>query len=287
VINLTEVLAMYKTILVHVDETAGSACRIDVAARLANLYDAHLVGAAATGLASYLLPQVGLDPGAPAIAFPIEELHAEADRVLDLFDRRADGQGVRSFERRRIDDEAGTGISLHARYCDLVVISQYSLDEFTPRLRSDFPEYVILNCARPVLVLPSKGVTGEIGKRVTVAWNGSSNAVHAVTSAIAMLQRAQVVNLVVFDPTVDADHHGDMPGADIGLYLARHGIRVDVTTAHAGGDAGEALLSFAADQCADLIVMGAYGHSRFSEMLLGGVSRTALLSSPIALWMAH
>lgn len=278
---------MYKTILVHVDETARSARRIDVAARLANSYDAHLVGAAVTGLASYLLPEAGLDPGASAIAFPIEELHAEADRVLDLFDRRAAEQGVRSFERRRIDDEAGTGISLHARYCDLVVISQCALDEFTPRLRTDFPEYVILNCVRPVLVLPSKGVTGEIGQRITVAWNGSSNALHAVTSAIPMLQRAQLVNLVVFDPVIDTDQHGDVPGADIGLYLARHGIRLDVTTAHAGGDAGEALLSFAADHGTDMIVMGAYGHSRFSEILLGGVSRTALLSSPIPLWMAH
>ena len=278
---------MYKTILVHVDETARSARRIDVAARLANSYDAHLVGAAVTGLASYLLPEAGLDPGASAIAFPIEELHAEADRVLDLFDRRAAEQGVRSFERRRIDDEAGTGISLHARYCDLVVISQCALDEFTPRLRTDFPEYVILNCVRPVLVLPSKGVTGEIGQRITVAWNGSSNALHAVTSAIPMLQRAQLVNLVVFDPVIDIDQHGDVPGADIGLYLARHGIRLDVTTAHAGGDAGEALLSFAADHGTDMIVMGAYGHSRFSEILLGGASRTALLSSPIPLWMAH
>ena len=278
---------MYKTILVHVDETARSAGRIDVAARLANVYDAHLVGAAVTGLAAYLLPQVGLDPGAPAIAFPIEELHAEADRALELFDRRANEQAVRSFERRRIDDEAGTGISLHARYCDLVVIGQCALDEFTPRLRTDFPEYVILNCARPVLVLPSKGVTGEIGKRVTVAWNGSRNAVHAITSAIPMLQRAQAVNLVVFDPAIDAQQHGDVPGADMALYLARHGIRVDVTSAHAGGDTGEALLSFGAEHGADLIVMGAYGHSRFSEILPGGASSTALLSSPIALWMAH
>lgn len=278
---------MYKTILVHVDETARSAGRIDAAARLANLHDAHLVGAAVTGLAPYLLPQVGLDPGASAIAFPIEELHAEADRALDLFDRHAAEQGVRSFERRRIDHEAGIGISLHARYCDLVVVSQSALDEFAPRLRTDFPEYVILNGARPALVLPAKGPTGEIGKRVTVAWNGSNNAVHAITSAIPLLQRAQAVNLVVFDPTLDADHHGDIPGADIGLYLARHGIRVDVTSAHAGGDTGEALLSFAADHGADLIVMGAYGHSRFSEILLGGASRTALLSSPIPLWMAH
>lgn len=278
---------MYKTILVYVDDTTRSACRSEVAARLAYVYDAHLVGAAVTGLAAYLLPQAGLDPAAPLMAFPIDDLHAEADRALDLFERQADGQGVRSFERRRIDDEAGIAISLHARYCDLVVLSQGAPDEFMPRLRTDFPEYVILNCARPVLVLPSKGVTGEIGKRVTVAWNGSSNAVHAITSAIPLLQRAQGVDLVVIDPDIDPGQHGDVPGADMALFLARHGIRVDVSTAHGSGDAGEALLSFSADHGADLIVMGAYGHSRFSEFVLGGASRTALRSSPIPLWMAH
>lgn len=273
---------MYKTILVHVDQTSRCAERTEVAARLAALYDAHLVGAAATGLASYLLPQAGLDPAASAIAYPVGQLHAEAERVLDLFDQRAGQAGVRSFERRRIDDEAGAGISVHARYCDLVVISQSALDEFTPRLRADFPEYVVLNCARPVLVLPSKGVPGEIGKRVTVAWNGSSNAVHAISTAIPMLQRAQAVDLVVFG----AGGEG-APGADLALYLARHGIRVEVSAVHASGGAGEALLSFAVDKSADLIVMGAYGHSRFSEFMLGGASRTALLSSPIPLWMAH
>ena len=157
----------------------------------------------------------------------------------------------------------------------------------SPRLRSDFPQYVVLNCARPVLVLPAKGAQSEIGRRVTVAWNGSSNAVRAIASALSVLQRAQAVDLVVFDADSDGDHHGDVPGADMALYLARHGIRVDVSSVPSGGDVGEALLSFAADKGADLIDMGAYGRSRFSEIVLGGASRTALLSSPVALWMAH
>jgi nucleotide-binding universal stress UspA family protein len=278
---------MYKTILVHVDETAASSVRTELGIGLARLHGAHLVGAAPTGLASYLLPQAGMDVGAPAIAFPIEQLHAEADRALDRFEAQLSSAADVPFERRRIDDEAGVGISLHGRYSDLIVISQSAFDKFTPRLRSDFPDYVVLNSARPVLVLPAAGDRADIGKRVTVAWNGSSNAVHAITSAIPMLQRAQSVNLVVFDALVDSEHHGQLPGADIALYLARHGVAVDVTTAHASGEPGDALLSFAADHGSDLIVMGAYGHSRFSEIVLGGASRTALLSSPIALWMAH
>ena len=278
---------MYKTILVHVDETARCAPRTEIAARLAVEYDAHLVGAAVTGLSPYLFPNTGIDPGVPAIVFPIEELRAEAERLLDIFEPRARQAGANSIERLCIDDEAGVAMSMQARYADLVVISQTALDEFRPRLRSDFPEYLVLNCARPVLILPHSGVHGALGRRVTVAWNGSSNATHAIASAIPLLRRAQQVSLVVFNAGSDCDLPGELPGADMGNYLARHGIRVEVSAAEVSGDAGEALLSFAADKGSDLIVMGGYGRSRFREILLGGASRTALLASPIPLWMAH
>ena len=81
----------------------------------------------------------------------------------------AKGAGVHGFERRLIDDEAGVGLALHARYSDLVVISQTAPDEFLPRLRSDFPEYVVLNCARPVLVLPYANPGLDIGRKVMIA----------------------------------------------------------------------------------------------------------------------
>lgn len=277
---------MYKTILVHVDATARSAQRIDIASKLAIRHDAHLVGTALTGLSAHVFPGPPLAPGMPAMSFPVEELRAEADRALDVFDSSARQAGVRSFERRRIDDEAAMGISMQARYSDLAVISQ-AADEFLPRLPSDFPEYVLLNSARPVLVVPVTGIEGDVGKRVTVAWNGSADAVRAITSAIPLLQSAEQVSLVVFNADAEPGLHGALPGADIALYLARHGIRVEVTSARSPAGEGESLLSFAADKGSDLIVMGAYGHSRFREILLGGATRTALKSSPIPLWMAH
>jgi nucleotide-binding universal stress UspA family protein len=278
---------MYKTILVHVDGTAGSAQRVAVASRLAKLHDAHLVGAAMTGLSAYVFPVPALGPGMPAITFPVEELRAEADRALDAFDSDARRAGVNSIERQRIDDEAAAGLSLQARYCDLVVISQSAPDDILPRLPSDFPEFVLLNSARPVLVVPVAGAKADMGRRITVAWNGSANAVHAIASAIPLLQRAEQVFLVVFNADADHDLHGQEPGADMALYLTRHGIRVEVTSTSSPADEGDSLLTFAADKESDLIVMGAYGHSRLREILLGGATRTALRSSPIALWMAH
>ena len=278
---------MYKTILIHVDESPRSLQRVDIAARLAEQYQAHLIGAAMTGLSPYIFPVGAFDPTVPPIVFPVDELRAQASSALDGFEAAVQRAGVSAYERRLIDDEAGIGMSLLARYSDLVIISQIVPTEFQPRLRSDFPEYVVLNSARPVLVLPASGAHSDIGRRITVAWNGSAEAVRAITSAIAIMQRAGQVDLVVFDADLDGDVHGEEPGADIALFLARHGIKVEVTSAQSAGDEGEALLTFATDKGADLIVMGAYGHSRFREFLLGGMSRTVLASSPIALWMSH
>jgi nucleotide-binding universal stress UspA family protein len=278
---------MYKTILVHVDGTARAAHRIDIASRLALLHDAHLVGTAPTGLSLYVFPVGGFDPGLPTVTFPIEELRSEADRALDAFETAVRQAGVDKYERRRIDEESGVGVSMQARYADVVVISQSAPGESLPRLRADFPEYVLLNCARPVLVVPAAGIQGPFGKRVAVAWNGSADAVRAITSAIPLLRAAEQVNLVLFNADTAGDIHGEIPGTDMALYLARHGVRVEVTASDTDDDAGEALLAYAADNSIDLIVMGAYGHSRFREILLGGVTRTVLRTSSLPLWMAH
>lgn len=277
----------YKTILVHVDQTPRAAQRIDLAARLALKYGAHLVGTAMTGISPYVFPIGGFDMAAPTLPYPIDNLRAEADRALDAFEARARGAGLQSIERRRIDDEPGIGLSMQSRYCDLIVIGQADHTEVLPRLRSDFPEYVLLNCITPVLVVPPGSTPPELGKKVTVAWNGSPNAARAIMSAIALLKGCEQVDLVVYNAGFESDLHGERPGADMAMYLARHGIKVDVTARDADANAGNALLAHAADKDSDLIVMGAFGHSRFRELVLGGATRTALTSSPLPLWMAH
>ncbi|WP_166877707.1 universal stress protein [Massilia mucilaginosa] len=278
---------MYKTILVHVDGNARSAARVEFAARFALANDAHLVGLAPTGLSALMYPLSAMGAAMPPVAFPIDEIRDSAERSLDLFDSRARQLGVASPERRLVDEETGDGLCLQARYADLVVISAPTAGDAVLFMRPDYTEYVLLNCARPVLVLPAAGAGGAIGKRVTVAWNGSVEAVRAISGALALLQGAAQVDLVVVGKNDQQDLRGEQPGADIALYLARHGIKVDLSTVHGGGDDGEALLSFAAEKGSDLIVMGAFGHSRLREFVLGGVSRTALRSSPIPLWMAH
>lgn len=203
---------MYKTILVHVDGGARSVQRIAVASRLALLHYAHLVGAATTGLSAFAFPVGGFGPGLPVITFPVDELRAEADRALDAFETAARQAGVSKIERLRMDEEAAVGVSMQARYADLVVISQSASDD-SLQLRADFPEYVLLNCARPVLVVPPAGIAGPLGKRVMVAWNGSADAVRAIANAIPVLRAADQVNLVIFNPDTQRDLHGDPHGA--------------------------------------------------------------------------
>lgn len=278
----------YKTVLVHVDQGPDAAARIGFAARFALANDAHLVGAAVTGVSPYALAAAGLSPAVPPLLVPFDQLRADAALALDAFERLAAGIGVASLERRLVEDEAGPGISMQARYCDVVVLSQSGPHAApAPGLRADFPEYVLLNSARPVLLVPPGLAPAPVGRRIMVAWNGSLEATRALSSALALLQQADQVDVAVLNPETEGDVHGPLAGADIALFLARHGVKVDVRTLSGVCDGGAALLSLAADGGADLLVMGAYGHSRVREILLGGATRTALASARLPLWMAR
>jgi nucleotide-binding universal stress UspA family protein len=112
-------------------------------------------------------------------------------------------------------------------------------------------------------------------------------ATRAVTAALPLLKQAARVTVVVFNPQSRYGVHGQQPGADLALYLSRHGVRVEVSAQPTALDAGNALLSLAADTGADLLVMGGYGHARLREMLLGGVTATILRDMTLPVLMAH
>lgn len=277
----------YKTVLVHVDDGRAAGARIAIAAQLALASQAHLVGAAMTGMSPNVFAAAGLNPAVPPLLLSFDALREECVRALDAFERQVSAIGVASFERRQVEDQAGPGMSMQARYADLLVISQSDPASPAPRLRADFPEYVLLNCARPVLVVPAGLAPAPIGRRVMVGWNGSREATRALTSAIPLLKDADQVDVVVLNPESEGDVHGPLAGADIALFLARHGVKVDVRSVSGVLDAGSVLLSLAADGGADLLVTGAYGHSRIGEILLGGATRTLLASARLPLWMAR
>lgn len=279
----------YQTILVHVDESVHTATRIELAAAIALRSEAHLVGAAATAMpGEFYLPEL-IGESTVSLTAYLEYLRERADGTLAAFESSARKRGVASFEKRIVNDEAGAAIAMQARYSDLVVVGQTDPDEVLPALRRGFPEYVVMNSGRPVLVVPYAGRFDRIGERVLVAWDASMEATRAVTAALPFLRQAELVQVAVFNSKTRPDAHGEQPGADIALYLSRHGVKVEVAqqTTDSDIDTGNALLSHAADFNADLIVMGCYGHSRFREVLLGGVSNTILRSMTVPVLMSH
>ena len=274
----------YRTILVHVDGSSNAAARIALAAGLAD--DAHLVGLAMAGVPRYMLAGGPFGTSGSFIADYLAQAQQKADAALAQFDQIAERAGVQSRERRRSEDDDYNGLCLQARYADLVVLGQNAGQEGS-KLLQDLPEYVILNCGRPVLLAPEQS-PASIGKRALIAWNGSVQAAKAVSAALPLLRRSGKAVVAVFDPKVGSSSgHGEEPGADIALYLARHGVEVEVQVRPHAPDTGHALLSLASDLDADLLVMGAYGHSRFREVMLGGATRTVLATARLPVLMMH
>jgi nucleotide-binding universal stress UspA family protein len=151
----------------------------------------------------------------------------------------------------------------------------------------DFPQYVVINSGRPVLIVPYSGKFENIGNRVLIAWDASMAATRTVTNALPLLKRAQIVEVALFNPESQPQVHGALPGSDVAIYLARHGIKVEVLQRTTDADIGTALLALATELDSDLLVMGGYGHSRFREILLGGVTRTVLEAMTIPVLMSH
>jgi nucleotide-binding universal stress UspA family protein len=278
----------YKTILLHADGSRTAASRLALAAQLAQQQQAHLVCAAMTGISRYAY-RYGDESGHGAIRPDLAERATQgAQAVLDQCEALAKKLYAPSCEYRLVDDDAHGGLTLQSRYADLVVVSQADRsDPVTGGMLQDLPEYVVLNSCRPVLVVPFAGTFPTIGKQVLLAWDGSLQATRAITCAIPLLRNALRVTIALFDPASGVDDHGDEPGADIARYLARHGIPIEVTREATDGDVGEALLSMADRVGADLVVMGAYGHARFQEILLGGVTRTVLNTMTVPVLLAH
>ncbi len=277
----------YQSILVHVDQSRNSAERIRIAARIANAENAHLIGVAMTGVSRWMYANSAPMFADPGMVINLDFLRDRAQTALNEFERIVENLGVESFEMRLVDDEAAGGISMQARYSDLVVIGQTDLEEPSPSVTPDFPEYVVLNCGRPVLIVPYVGHFETVGERALIAWDAGTQAARAVSLALPLLRRAKIAQVAVFSPQQHLGRHGEQPGADIALYLARHKVKVNVSEQEVKADVGNALLSLATDFASDLIVMGGYGHSRFREILLGGVTRTVLDTMTVPVLMSH
>ena len=146
-------------------------------------------------------------------------------------------------------------------------------------------EGLLFHSGRPLLILPyiHRG-PAKLG-RVVVAWDGGATAARALSAAMPILKRAGRVEIVTM--VNGRKSTSDLPGFDIARNLARHGVAAELKTLPRGEDVGALILSYAADENADMLVMGGYGHSRLREFVLGGATRTILSSMTLPVLMAH
>ena len=121
-----------------------------------------------------------------------------------------------------------------------------------------------------------------------LAWDAGREAARAVSDAMPFLERAEQVTVMAVNPSSGEGDHGEEPGADIALHLARHGVKAEVhQTESPDISVGDELLSRIADDGSDMLVMGAYGHTRLRELVLGGVTRSILEQMTVPVLMSH
>lgn len=265
-------------IMVHVDLDEDTESRICVAAEIARRFDALLIGAAGWALRKHdglKLAGVDFPPTGDDRDRQVRTLE-QLGQLGEKF-RRLAGPNPRGVEWRSSTNFPNDFIAAAARAADLLVIGRDLLpgDEF----RTYDPGTIILAAGRPVLVVP-RGTRQFQPTRVLIAWKDTREARRAIRDALPFLKEAQSVSIAVANPI--GLESADVQIADVVRYLALHGVSVSQQIATvAGENEGHVLLELAGKHHADLIVAGAYGRTRLSEWIFGGVTRDLLLTSTV------
>jgi nucleotide-binding universal stress UspA family protein len=266
----------FKTLATFITAETAMEPALDAAIAEAERRDAHLdvccIGVDAT--------QVGyFYAGTPVMIYQetLERARAAAEEIAAKARAILERSGVR-FSIEVVVAQVGSLSMLvgqRARFSDLVLQRKpYGKDR-------EASEETVLEAAlfegeAPVLIVPDKGLPKDFGKRIVVAWNQGSESLAAIRRALPMLVAADLVNVVIVDPPHSGPERSD-PGGALTQMLARHGVRAEVSViARTLPGVADVLVRHVADQNAGLLVMGAYGHSRFREAILGGTTRDIL-----------
>lgn len=285
----------YRTMLVHVDDAPSAAARCSHAIGMAQRFDAHLIGLAASGISRTLYATLPPEKSDPTLSLHLGYLREHAQSGTAAFTRQCEAAGLRSFAAEMVDDEVAAGIILQSHAVDLTVLSQLAPDDDSAE---ELPAHVVLGAGGPVLVLPfgTPALSAPVAPRhVLVAWDASREAARAVQAALPLLAAAAQVSIVTFDTQPPSHVWLDARRADPLPFLARHGIAAQMLSRTVEAPrltqrrhpVGEALLSLVGESGADYLVMGAYAHSRVRELLLGGVTQTVLTSMTVPVLMVH
>lgn len=274
----------YRTMTLILTDQASDSDALKAARALATRHEAHLD-----------LHCLGIDPtryeALPAgSAIVIDDGRAEARKRADALSVWAREQSSGNPARTSVEDTVIAQLSLDrhvarvARYSDLAISPRPYGDKVNPITGMIF-EAALFGAGAPVLMTP-KPELPEF-RTIAVAWNETDESLRAIRRSMSLLEAAERVDVVMVDPPARSPERSD-PGGAVALMLARHGVNCEVSVlSKTMPRVSDVLMRFAADNQADLMVMGAYGHSRFREALIGGATRDILEESVLPVMLAH
>jgi len=294
----------FRDIMVVLDDTVRSEIRLAAAIQLAQFHDAHLIGVSALSLLCRPKPvrfalgysELPLSPSHflsrtdPAMAGRSDEAASVGERSERLeaqFRRLLRSHGLRG-DWRLANGKLIEAFVCTARHADLVIVGQN--DPTHPYRRADrqLVHDILMGAGRPILVIPYAGKFASVGTRVLIGWNGSRVAARAVNDALPLLAAATSVTILEAYSMGGMPTNRDANVDNLRTHLAHHGIEAETSrTVMAGISPTDALLSYATDISADLLVVGGQGHSSARNFMFGGVTRGLLNEMTLPVLMSH
>ena len=271
-----------KTLLLHMAHDNARTVRFRIGLALAKRYGAHLAMTYMTSPATMPAEVAGRAASAAYIAEATAIAHEKADHVLSEISEEADAAGI-TWDWEVLEGDQNRLLAERSHFADLVIVCQGHGSMPEGHVGLHHPDDLLFMASCPCLVLPRTWTSESIGRRVLVAWKDTREAARALRDSLLFLESADDVFVLTCDPP----HHRFEAGVEVVSFLERHGLRVEQVSDIANGDVGAVILSYAEDLRADLLVMGAYGHSRFREIILGGVTQHVLRQMTRPALMTH
>jgi nucleotide-binding universal stress UspA family protein len=276
---------MIKDIVVNLGVAQADAAAADYAVSVASALNAHLAGIAFIYDPIIPMSGAGYIP-AEVIETQQADNEAAAKAAIDRFSEAVRREALSAEPLTLTASLAGAGdqFARIARRFDLAIVGQAEPE--TSTIDEIIAETTLFESGRPMIMVPYIQKTPLKLDNVLVCWDGSRQAARAIGDAMPLLAKAGRVEIVIV--TNERGKQDEIEGVDIGEHLARHNLKVEVNRITGGGiDVADVLLSHAADNGADFMVMGGYGHSRLREFVLGGVTHSIFRSMTVPVLMAH
>lgn len=274
-----------RDILVHIDDTPHCEKRFRLALKLARQQQAELFA---------LYSQA--DAEMMGISTQVEKKKKQYKRAAEAARKRyqtlAGDSGIaldwKTAKYPGSDDMVTEQLLHYTQHMDMAIVGQYDVGTATGSIPPDLAERLVLESGRPILIIPYAGEFKHVGRRIMIAWNTGRESVRAVNDALPLMIDAKKVHVLAIDPYKKGKRHGAMPSTDIADHLRRHDVKAKADYLNTKTlDPGNTLLSLAADESVDLLVMGAYSHHPLREWILGGVTRDILRHMTVPVLMSH